>query len=183
MRWVLPLLLVPLVGRCGPDTAAKPRVQASAADTTYGYLIIQEKAAEWWGFAPGDTLPERPVNGVPPLVQQAAHRAVAEYLRWEKPPCYRYFRGGANYVVLVDVDCPYGGWTDGRILMGVTPAGAHLNPPWTRDGWGVVERICPGDRNRSGGEARGKWQAERCILSPAPKPSPEPGHTSPESQA
>jgi len=170
MRRLLPLLLIPLLSRCGPGTAAEPRTHASVADTTYGYLIVQEEAARWWGFAPGDTLPEKPLTAVPPLVQQAAHRAVAEDLRWPKPPCYRYFQGKSNYVALIDVGCPYGGWVDGRILMGITPAGEHLSPPWARDGWGVIDRICPGDRDRSGREARGTGQPERCAISPAPPP-------------
>lgn len=180
MRWILPLVLIPLLGRCGPSAADEPSAHASAVDTTDGYLVIQAEAARWWGFTPGDTLSERSLEDVPSLVQQAAHGGVTEYLRWESP-CYRYFRGRTNYVVLVDGDCPYAGGLDGRILMGVTPAGVHLNPPWTHDGSGVVERICPGDRDRSGREARGKWQTERCSAPPAPAPPViEPGDTSPE---
>jgi hypothetical protein len=183
MRWLLSLLLIPLLSQCGPGAAAEPLAQASAVDTTYGYLIIQKEAAQWWGFAPGDTLSERPLEVVPSLVQQAAYKAGAEYLRWEKPPCHRYFQGEANYVALVDLDCPYGGWNDGRVLMGITPSGEHLSPPWTLVGWRVVERICPGDRDRSGREARGKWQSERCTFSPAPEQEPELEPIGPKSPA
>lgn len=100
------------------------------------------------------------------------HRLAADDLRWEKP-CHRYFQGKVDHVALVDVDCPHGGWIDGRVLMGLSPTGEHLNPPWTLDGRGVVERICPGDRNRFGREAHGKWLSTRCIFSPAAIPPPE----------
>lgn len=81
MRWLLSLLLIPLLSRCGPGTAAEPLAQASAVDTTYGYLIIQEEAARSWGFAPGDTLSERSLEAVPSLVRQAAHSALPPLLR------------------------------------------------------------------------------------------------------
>ncbi len=169
-RWIRALLLIPLLGGCGSDTPEPPE-RVHAMDTAYGYLVIQEQAARWWGFATGDTVAERPPDAVPSLVQQAARTAVAEHLRWEKP-CYRYFRNQANYVVLVDAGCPYAGWDDGRILMGITPAGEHLAPAWTLDGRHVVERICPGDRDSSGREMRGNGQSGQCIVLPAREPSP-----------